>query len=188
MLNTYIERRYGSKRGLLRLIRHQWRWMTGRYRRLGRVDFDRVERLVFICSGNICRSAFGEWYARSRGLEADSYGLHTRGGDPADPRAIDFAARQGIDMSGHVTKNFDGYTPRPNDLILVMEPDQAREICQRMNLDGCPSKPQMGILPLFNRPPVAYLHDPFCANADFFDLCETRVMQAVDRIGERLAG
>ncbi len=185
-LEQAINNRFGSKRGLLNLTQARLQQAFGRFRPHGDVNFAEVRRLVFVCSGNICRSPFGEYYARSCGLEADSYGLHTRGGDPADPRALAFAASQGIDMSDHRTCHIRDYRPLPGDLLLVMEPKQYEELESfRAGQDWSPNV-QLSILTLFKKSPSPYLHDPFGASAEFFQYCERQVMEAVDGIRGRI--
>jgi protein-tyrosine phosphatase len=187
-LERGINNRFGSKRGLVNLMRARAGYLLGRFQRESRVDFSGVERLVFICSGNICRSPFGEFYARANDLAADSYGLHTRGGDPADPRAIDFAAGIGIDMTAHRTRNIREYEPAPGDLLLVMEPGQYQELEQIHTDRKWPLSIQLSILSLFKKKPSPYLHDPFGASPEFFDYCERQVMEAVDGIAGRMRG
>ena len=64
-------------------------------------------RLLFVCTGNICRSPVADAVARARiaalGLDwmADSAGTgswHT--GEAPDPRAIETGARRGYDLAG----------------------------------------------------------------------------------------
>jgi protein-tyrosine phosphatase len=83
---------------------------------------------VFVCKGNICRSAFAEAVARRAGLHAVSYGVATRGGDPAEPRAVSFAREYGIDLSPHITQRIDQYVPLAGDLVSAMEPDHLRRL------------------------------------------------------------
>ena len=59
-MSDWICRNYGRKQGLLRSLYHSLMDRTGQYTRLGIVDWGRVERLVFVCQGNICRSAYAE--------------------------------------------------------------------------------------------------------------------------------
>jgi Low molecular weight phosphotyrosine protein phosphatase len=70
-----------------------------------RVDAERhwrnCERVVFVCTGNICRSPYAEAAARAHGINAVSCGTHTRTGLPADPVAIREAALRGRDMTAH---------------------------------------------------------------------------------------
>lgn len=63
--------------------------------------------ILFVCLGNICRSPMAEGAMRAAAdaaglnIEIDSCG--TAGyhiGEPPDPRAIDYAARNGVDISG----------------------------------------------------------------------------------------
>lgn len=65
-------------------------------------------RILFVCTGNICRSPTAEGVLRSlaaaRGLDGritiDSAGTHEYHiGEPPDPRAIAAAKRRGIDLS-----------------------------------------------------------------------------------------
>lgn len=93
-------------------------------------------RLLFVCSGNICRSPLAEALfvhaAREAGLEdafeVDSAGTHDfHAGDPADPRTIEVGARHGIDVPSIARKvrgsDFDRF-----DLILAMDRGHLREL------------------------------------------------------------
>ncbi len=187
-LEQWINDRFGSKKGLMKLSKARVEQLFGRYRKHGEVNFSQVKRLVFICTGNICRSPLGEYYARSLGIEAISFGLDTRGGDPADPRAVNFAARQGLDMSGHVTTTVDQVRLKPGDLLLVMEPAQYDQLARHEQKQQWPAGIQKAILPLFKRRPVPYLHDPYSATGVFFDHCERQVVEAVDGLARRMSG
>ncbi len=182
LIKNPVRRRFGSLRGAARYGKYLLLMHLGAFRALSDIDFSRVSRLIFICSGNICRSPFAEFYARSRGIEAESFGLHCPDGDPADPRAIDFAKSVGIDMKGHLTRNIQGYEPESGDLVLAMEPAQYQEL---QTLNGSQDL-NASILPLFNRKPSPYLHDPWGSPPEFFDRCERQIMEAVDRITERI--
>jgi len=69
---------------------------------------DGTLRVLMVCMGNICRSPIAEGVLRAKlqraGLHAqvqvDSAGTHGyHSGEPPDPRAIDVAARHGIDLA-----------------------------------------------------------------------------------------
>ena len=182
----WIEDQYGSKRGLVRQLKYQLLLQSGFFRKERHIDFRSSGRLVFVCSGNICRSPVAEYYAKSIGLNARSCGLHCPEGDPADPRAIDFAYRQGIDMRHHKTSNISEYQPEAGDVLLVMEPRQLRELKSVLSPSALASDVQCSILPLFAEQPSAYLHDPYNSSPDFFDRCERQVMAAVDGIARRM--
>ena len=60
----------------------------------------RAKRLLFLCTGNSCRSQMAEGYARALGgnaVEARSAGIEAHG---KNPRAIAAMAGDGIDISG----------------------------------------------------------------------------------------
>ncbi len=58
--------------------------------------------LLFICTGNTCRSPMAEGYARTvLGQDAASLGLAAVAGVPAAENAVAVAAENGIDLTGH---------------------------------------------------------------------------------------
>ena len=172
-----IAKRYGSLRGALRYFHYQLLLQCGFYRRYSRIDFRRVRRLVFICSGNICRSPLGECVANSLGFPSVSYGLHCRGGDPADSRALAYARSVGLDMDGHRTQNIKSYRPAEGDLLVGMEPAHLRELEEILGRDRA-----MTSVMLWGRPTSIYLHDPYCCCIQYFNFCEAKLFKAVEVI------
>jgi protein-tyrosine phosphatase len=144
------------------------------------VAWDAVRRLVFICRGNICRSAFGAAVARSLGVSAMSFGLDTRRGGPADPGMREAARRFGHDLGGHRTAPIDDYAPLEGDLLLVFEMAQLRQL-QLL-------RPEAIIRPLgrWARPPRAYIHDPYANSRAFYSrtcrIIETATRSLVDEL------
>ena len=67
-LNGWLRDNYGSRRGFVRTWWHRLRYLLGGYRAYRQVDWNSVERLVFVCKGNICRSAYAGALVTSRGL------------------------------------------------------------------------------------------------------------------------
>lgn len=174
---TYIKNSYGSKRGLLNHVKYMLLLRLGLYNKYRNVDFSTVTRLVFICSGNICRSSLAEVVATSLGVNAVSYGLHCRGGDPADPRAIDFARRHKLDLSKHVTTNIRDYDYQPGDLVLGMEPKHIEEL----EVCGIPS-PAISAIGLWMDRPRVYIHDPYACTSSFFERCELSIKCSVESL------
>jgi protein-tyrosine phosphatase len=84
-----------------------------------------IAAVLVVCTGNICRSPAGErMLARlCPDLRVGSAGLGALVGQPADPTTADVAARHfGLDLSGHVARQFAPDLGLSHDLILVMEP------------------------------------------------------------------
>jgi len=89
----------------------------------------RPGRVLFVCHGNICRSAFAEVYFRHQTLHYQqlrhtnvaSAGLKTTAGKPANETAIRIAAEMGIDLSGHQTQCVTPELLDKSDIIFVFE-------------------------------------------------------------------
>lgn len=173
-----IKNRFGSKKGLLRYIVYEVLRFIGLYRQCTAVDFAQVKRLVFVCQGNICRSPLGEAVARQRGIPSISFGLDTRGGDPADSRAIVWGEANGYHLQEHKTCRVDQYKPQAGDLLIGMEPRHIRKLQVRFGQ----APVQITLIGLWLKSPLAYLHDPYNANAQYFVRCEQLVADATNEL------
>jgi len=63
--------------------------------------------VLFLCTGNSCRSQMAEGWARhlkSEGIEPYSAGIETHG---LNPHAVKVMAEAGVDISGHRSKHLD---------------------------------------------------------------------------------
>jgi protein-tyrosine phosphatase len=96
-------------------------------------------RLLFVCSGNICRSPLAEALFKSLAEQAglgsrfvvDSAGTHGfHEGDPADPRTRRIGRKHGLNVDSIarevVDEDFDRF-----DLILAMDRGHRRELAVR---------------------------------------------------------
>ncbi len=179
-INYWIKKKFGSKKGMLRFFYHQLLLKLGFYRRYKNIDFTKINRLVFACSGNICRSPFAEAAARKYGINSISFGLDTRGGDPADPRAIDIGNKMQLDLTSHRTKRIEQYFPLEGDLLIIMEPQHLKMIPE--SLSGVP----VTILGLWLKKQNAYIHDPYNSCDQYFEDCERLVIFSVNGLIENL--
>ncbi len=73
------------------------------------MDTQKQEKLkvLFLCTGNSCRSQMAEGWARhlkSEQIEPYSAGIETHG---LNPRAVQVMAEAGVDISGHRSKHVD---------------------------------------------------------------------------------
>jgi protein-tyrosine phosphatase len=178
-----INRRFGTWRGLLRLFLGYAEMMSGRLRVFRTHRPDAVQRVVFVCLGNICRSAFAERVANDLGLSAVSLGLSTTTGAASPPDAIESASRQGIDLTDHRAVDWCDFKVLPGDVFLTMEIRQAQELRRRLNGR---TDVTVSLLGLWCSPLMPHIHDPFSLSADYFDTCFIRIRQAVTRLGQSL--
>ena len=86
-------------------------------------------RIVFVCTGNTCRSPLAEVIARdlirTRELEnmvVESAGIAAYPGDPASPEAINAAGDNGLDLTSHRSRPLSREVVDAADLILAMTP------------------------------------------------------------------
>src|SRR5262245_53840738 len=86
-------------------------------------------RLLFVCTGNTCRSPLSEVIARREleqlgwsHVEVRSAGAFAKEGMPASEGALQSAARHGLDLTGHRTSTLSPELVDWADLILVMGP------------------------------------------------------------------
>ncbi len=90
-------------------------------------DAPRALRILFVCSGNLCRSPMAEGIAlhlaEERGLavEAASCGTIARAGMEASGNAVKACAEKGIDISTHVAQPLTSDLVEWADQILCME-------------------------------------------------------------------
>jgi protein-tyrosine-phosphatase len=85
--------------------------------------------LLFLCTGNTCRSPLAEAIARDavaargwRHVRVQSAGVSAAPGCAASPEGVTVAARAGIDLSGHRSQPLTPGLAEWADLILAMSP------------------------------------------------------------------
>lgn len=181
-LTRLIDTNHGTWRGLVRHLLAQGEFVLGRLDRWVSPDPVRVKRLVFVCLGNINRSAFADAVARSQGVQSVSIGLATTTGALAFHKAIAQASRHGIDLSGHSATDITDYQYMAGDLLLAME---IRHVHQLMAL-GIPAD-AIALLGRWATPRRIHLHDPHTLSDDYFATCFTLIESAVRRLNAALA-
>lgn len=89
-------------------------------------------RVLFLCTGNSCRSQMAEGWARhlkSDCVEAYSAGIETHG---LNPNAVKVMGEAGVDISGHRSKHIDEFKDMDFDYVVT--------ICGHAN-EHCPVFP-----------------------------------------------
>ena len=110
-------------------------------------------KLLFVCTGNICRSPTADGILRARirdaGLEdrisCDSAGMHGyHAGDPPDPRSIATARQFGIEMGDLRARKVVPADLDQFDIIAVMENAHLRGL---QGLRAAPPRAEIRLLP-----------------------------------------
>jgi len=90
--------------------------------------------ILIVCVGNICRSPMGELLLRQRfeqsgvNTSVSSAGLGALVGHGADEKVIEVMTENGFDISAHCARQLSDELVKQNELILVMERWQQKEI------------------------------------------------------------
>ena len=85
-------------------------------------------RILFLCTGNSCRSQMAEGWARhlkADRIEAYSAGIETYG---LNPNAVKVMAEAGVDIAGQQSKHVDALLDVPFDYVVTVC-DHASEHC-----------------------------------------------------------
>lgn len=164
MLGALIKNNYGSKKGFVRYHYDDLIYKLGMYKHSMPAVGD-INRVIFVCQGNICRSALAEAVFRQKSaIMTGSIGLNTTTGKPANPRLMKIArARTGIDLSSHLTKSIDEFTEEPGDVFVCMEINQLKCIGEKKYDSPCL------LLGAFGEITQPRINDPFSANDTFME-------------------
>lgn len=86
------------------------------------------KRVLFLCTGNSCRSQMAEGFLRS--LAADQFEAHSAGINPVglNPNAVRVMKEKDIDISGQQSKNVASYLGQHFPFVITVC-DNAREQC-----------------------------------------------------------
>lgn len=178
-VNSGLGKRYGSKKGFLLTNYYRLMYFFGVYNQYYKVDWKSIERVIFICKGNICRSAYADVIAKSMNLEVASCGVHARLNKPANQSAIKAAEIKGIDLTQHKTTPLNSMEFKPTDLVIAMEPWQADHVKREQK-----GKCSVTLLGLWGEPKLPYIHDPYGLSAEYFDFCFSYIEKAVGNINQ----
>ena len=102
------------------------------YFRISMVEGFKNMRVLFICTGNICRSPMGELlfrtYTQGTSLEVGSAGTHSLAGHSIDPSSKALMDAVGINSSQFRSTQLTQDIADNSDLILCFEPEQRHNI------------------------------------------------------------
>lgn len=133
--------------------------------------------VVFVCSGNICRSPMADivfrWFAESSGLghrvassSAGTGDWHV--GERADQRTLDALARRGYDGSRHRARQFTASDFDRSDLVVALDHSHERVLRGWARDDG--DRDKIALLMSFDSgAKVLDVPDPYYGSPAMFD-------------------
>jgi len=134
-------------------------------------------RVVFVCTGNICRSPMADvvfrWFADSAGMSdrvvstsAGTGEWHV--GERADHRTLEALERKGYDGSRHRARQFTREDFERNDLIVALDRSHERILHEWARTEGDTDK--LALLMSFETDaPTLDVPDPYYAGPGMFD-------------------
>lgn len=141
--------------------------------------------MLFVCTGNTCRSPLAEVALRlelgpaSEGVRVTSAGSAAWEGQPAAEHAVTIAAREGEDLSRHRSRRVTPDMLEDADLVFAMERGH-RDALLQMGAD--PDKTH--VLSEWPAPgePALPISDPFGGSLEAYEECWRRMRRHVGRI------
>ena len=166
-LNQYLRNEYGGPRGFSTHLQAIVWQRLGRWDKYRQIDLREVNRFVFVCLGNVCRSPYAAARARAAGLPSISYGLDVQTETLANTQAQAEALRHGIDLSSHCSRAFEAGHGSRGDLLIGMEPSHLSQLATR----HADERLQVTLLGLWAKPQRPHIQDPFGLSPEYFNRC-----------------
>lgn len=96
-----------------------------------------MTKILMVCFGNICRSPLAEGIMRSK-LSSTHFFIDSAGtsgfhsGNAPDPRSIEVAQKNGLDISQQKSRPFRAYDLEEFDVIFVMDQANYRDVIRHV--------------------------------------------------------
>ncbi len=155
-------------------------------------DTPNPQHVIFVCTGNICRSPYAEVKLRNvlaeRGIDSiavSSYGMDTTPGKPANETARAVAAKRNIDLEQHATQQLSKECIDKASLVLVMAPHHRRAVAA-LRPGSLSRVAYLGAFGLANNTPLV-LADPYSLPEEEFVLCFNNIDTAILGLADYLA-
>lgn len=141
--------------------------------------------ILFVCTGNTCRSPMCEGFfrklirdAKRTDLQCESAGLAAFPASPASSNAVEVMKQAGIDLSRHRASGLTAERIEKADRIIVMTASHKAAILKR-----CPeARPKVFLLGEFASGPSGDIADPFGGNTEVYQECFREMKSALENL------
>ena len=128
-------------------------------------------KVIFVCTGNTCRSPLAEGYLKSfalKGLEVESRGL-AADGSPASQNSVFVAKESHIDISHHISKQFTSSDVLCDKIICM-----SRSHLEALKNAGV-KEDKLSVL-------GDGISDPYCMPIEHYRLCFAEIRAQIDKL------
>lgn len=136
-----------------------------------------IKNILFVCTGNICRSPMAEYILRTRvddkKINVSSAGTHALVAYPADSAVLHVMQSKGLDLSLHRARQINESLIDNSDLILTMSSEQKKYL-EKYYLNACGKVFRIGEWSEFD------VMDPYKRPKVVFEQVYALLMQGID--------
>lgn len=151
-----------------------------------------MKKIMFVCTGNICRSPMGHYYLQKlvndAGMENDylisSCGTYANTGESSTINAIEAMKKYNVDLNNHRATNIADTDIEDYDLIICLTlTHKASVIEYSSKLKG-----KVYTLKEYSYPNDSYknIDDPWGLNLNVYNDCAEEIVKAVDILFKKL--
>jgi protein-tyrosine-phosphatase len=149
-----------------------------------------VMKILFICSGNTCRSplALAAWRALQKqgrvpqDIEAHSAGTSAANDAVAAQHSVVLAQAWGQDLSTHASQPLRGELLETADYFFVMSYDQAFALREYFQIP----KEKIRMLGEFDEFEQGEILDPFGGSREAYETCAAKIFRSVEGLAQAL--
>ena len=155
---------------------------------------NRKFRILFVCTGNTCRSPMAEGILKKMlkegnidQIQVSSAGTNSWGGCPASLSALETGASAGIDLKAHLSRKINRKMLEEVDLVLVMSGDHLDHI-KELNENLMKKTFLLKAFPQRSDEKSFWIKDPVGGTRDDYRRCFHDLNESIKRILPELIG
>lgn len=149
----------------------------------------KTKEILFVCTGNSCRSAMAEGIMRKavkdiKNIHISSAGVATYDGMPASKEAILVMENAGVDISGHRARRVTDRMLKVADFILVMDQGHKQHILNSVNGIG----KKVFLLKEFSNEKSGQMaiQDPIGRHISFYERVANELQKSIEGLVEKI--